>query len=192
MRIITALGAAMTMLFSFGAVQAQTYEADRSHSYVGFEIDHLGFSMTQGQFHDYAVRVTANWDEIEQSTVSVSIQTTSVDTAWDPRDAHLRKADFFHVDAFPTMEFTSTAIEKTGENTAKITGDLTMIGVTKSVVLDAELVKRGPYPFGDKKEALGIKASGVLNRSDWGMKYGVPAVSDEVKLIINGELKIAE
>ena len=175
-----------------GAVQAQTYKIDPSHSYIGFEIEHLGFSTTMGQFHDYDVTINADWDQIESSNVSVAIRTNSVDTAWDARDEHLRRPDFFHVEMHPEMTFTSGEITKTGENTAKIEGALTMLGITKTVILDVQLVKRGAYPFGDKAEALGIKAQAVIKRSEWGLNYGIPAVSDEVTLRIDGEFRAAE
>lgn len=190
-RFLTILAAFLALGLS-AAAQAQTYKIDHAHSYLGFEIDHLGFSTTKGQFHDYDVTVVANWEDIERSGVIVTIKTTSVDTAWDPRDEHLRKSDFFNVEEFPVMKFVGKNVEKTGENRAKVSGELTLRGTTKPVTLDVELVKRALYPFGDKKEALGIKASGVLKRSDWGMSYAIPAVSDEVKIIIDGELKIAE
>lgn len=172
--------------------QAETYKADKSHSYIGFEIDHLGFSVTKGQFHDFDLTVVANWDEIERSGVALTVRTKSIDTAWDARDEHLRKPDFFDVEAHPTMSFLGKKVVKTGEKTAKIIGDLTLRGTTKPVEMDVELVKRGVYPFGEKKEALGIRATTVIKRSEWGMNYAIPAVSDDVKIVFNGELKAAE
>lgn len=190
-KFIATLVSLSVLTLGAGAL-AQTYKIDPSHSYIGFEIEHLGFSTTMGRFHDYDVMVTADWNDVERSNVTVAIRTTSVDTAWAARDEHLRRADFFNVKMYPEMTFTSGKLVKTGENTARMEGELMMLGITKPVVLDVELVKRGAYPFGDKSEALGIKARGVIKRSEWGLNYGVPAVGDDVVIRIDGELRLTE
>jgi polyisoprenoid-binding protein YceI len=128
-----------------------------------------------------------------KSTVEVSIETASIDTREAKRDAHLKSPDFFDAAKFPALTFKSTKIEKAGKGKFKVTGDLTMHGVTKSVVLAVE----GPSasikdPFG--RTVRGVMATGKLDRKDWGMIWnkaldsGGMVVSDEVKLDINAEL----
>jgi polyisoprenoid-binding protein YceI len=169
----------------------ESYVIDKSHAFVGFEIDHLGFSTTIGRFADYDARIEADWAALARSQLDVTIRTASIDTGWAERDAHLRSPDFFNAEAFPTMRFVSRAIEETGEGKARIVGDLTLLGVTRPLVLDAVLVKRGPHPMDPNKEVAGVKASGRLQRSAWGMDKYVPAVGDEVVLRIEAELNRA-
>lgn len=188
------LGAALlTGALSIGsAALADDYVVDKSHAHVGFEIDHLGFSTILGRFSDYDTAITADWDNPAKSRLEVTIRAASVDTGWSARDEHLRKPDFFGVEAHPEIKFVSKSVEVVGENEANITGDLTMLGVTKPLTLKTKLVKRGPHPLNPQRENVGIEATGVLKRSEWGMKAYVPAVGDDVTLRIEAELKPAE
>ncbi|MBT4890624.1 MAG: polyisoprenoid-binding protein, partial [Rhodospirillales bacterium] len=113
--------------------------------------------------------------------VSVTLDVTSINTNNPKRDAHLQSPDFFNAAEFPEITFVSTKLEQTGDNVGKITGDLTMVGVTKSITLDATLMKIGVHPF-NKKEIAGWSASGAINRSDFGITFGLPGISDEVIL----------
>jgi polyisoprenoid-binding protein YceI len=171
---------------------AEDYVVDKSHAYVGFEIDHLGFSTTLGRFSDFDTAIHADWEHPEKSKLQVTIRSASIDTGWAARDKHLRTPDFFDVAEHPEISFVSKKIEVLDASEANITGDLTMLGVTKPLTLKATLVKRGPHPFNPQRENVGIKAIGVLKRSDWGMTAHVPAVGDEVTLRIEAELKSAE
>lgn len=151
-----------------------------------FFVDHLGFSKSQGEFHDYDGHFTFNRGEPEKSEIDISINTASIDmddTKWDD---HMKNADFFNVEQFPKMTFKSTGIEVNGENTAVITGDLTLLGVTKPVVLDVTHNKSGVHPFNGKYVA-GFSASTMVKRSDFGMKYGIPGVGDEVDVRLEVE-----
>ncbi|AWK89392.1 YceI family protein [Azospirillum thermophilum] len=163
-----------------------SYKIDPAHLSVAFIVDHLGFSKLIGRFNSAAGDVTFDKDAVEKSSVSVAIDTASVDTNHAKRDEHLRSPDFFNAKEFPKMTFKSTRIEKTGERTGKLHGDFTMLGVTKPVVLDVTFNKDGVSPA-SKLETAGFSARGTIKRSDFGMKYGVPAIGDEIQLLIEAE-----
>lgn len=164
-----------------------TYEIDTSHTYLGFAISHLGFSTTYGRFTDVSGSITFNEENPEASSVEVRIVPASLYTGHEERDKHVRGKDFLNVEEFPEMSFISTAIERTGEKTGKITGDLTLHGVTKPVTLDATFRKMGDYPMQEGVQAIGFDATGSLKRSDFGIETFLPAVGDEVTLTISLE-----
>lgn len=166
---------------------AENYIIDSTHAHAGFRVSHFGFSTTLGQFRDIAGTLEFDQANPAASSVEVTIQTASVDTANDARDEHLRKADFFNVEEFPTMTFKSTNIEVTGEKTANITGDLTLLGVTKPVTLDAAFNQAAPHPMDNTRYVAGFSATGSVKRTDFGMTYAAPAISDEITLIIEVE-----
>lgn len=178
-----------TALMAPTAVFAASYTIDETHAHAAFRVSHLGFSHTLGQFKE--ISGTLEFDEANPtaSTVSVSINTASVDSANEARDEHLRKADFFNVEEFPTMTFTSTGVEVTGEKTGKLTGDLTLLGITKPVTLDVTFNAEGPHPFDPSKIVAGFSASGEINRTDFGMAYAAPAIGETVELMIEVEAR---
>lgn len=169
---------------------AVTWEIDASHSVVGFSVRHLMISNVKGIFKDVEGAIEFDGKDASKASVSATIQMTSVDTGVESRDKHLMNADFFDVEKFPTMTFKSTKVEPAGDNKAKITGDLTLHGVTKSVTLDAELNGVMASKKGDK---AGFTATTSVLRGDFGLKYnkvleaGGVAISDEVKITIEIE-----
>lgn len=163
-----------------------SYKIDPAHTAVVFIVNHVGFSNVIGRFDTVGGDVTFDKDAVEKSVVTVSIDTTSVDTNHAKRDEHLRSPDFFNAKEFPKMTFKSTTIEKTGDKTGKLHGDLTMLGVTKPVVLDVTFNKDGVSPA-SKLETAGFSARGTVKRSEFGMKYGVPAIGDDIQLLIEVE-----
>ncbi|MDP7143284.1 MAG: YceI family protein [Alphaproteobacteria bacterium] len=166
--------------------EAAKYNFDKAHTQILFFVNHLGFSNSQGEFHDYDGHFTFDPENPAASSVDVAIKTASIDmddAAWDK---HLKNEDFFHVEKFPNMTFKSTAIEVTGENTAKITGDLTLLGVTHPVTLDVTHNKSGTHPYSGKFVS-GFSATTTIKRSAFGMKYGLPAVSDDVEVRLEVE-----
>jgi polyisoprenoid-binding protein YceI len=169
---------------AFAAPQAFTL--DPTHTNVVWKASHFGFSLAIGKFTD--VKGTLNLDEEnpENSTVAITLKTASLTTGQKKFDDHLKSADFFDVKKFPTASFTSTKIEKTGENTAAVTGDFTLKGITKPLVLNVTLNKIDINPFTNKKTA-GFSADGVIKRSDFGIIYSLPGIADEVKLHIEAE-----
>jgi polyisoprenoid-binding protein YceI len=163
-----------------------SYKIDPAHTAVVFIVNHVGFSNVIGRFDTVGGDVTFDKDAVEKSVVNVTIDTTSVDTNHAKRDEHLRSPDFFNAKEFPKMTFKSTKIEKTGDKTGKLHGDLTMLGVTKPVVLDVTFNKDGVSPA-SKLETAGFSARGTVKRTEFGMKYGAPAIGDDIQLLIEIE-----
>ncbi|CRK74169.1 YceI family protein [Nereida ignava] len=170
---------------------AEKYTLDASHSQILFSYDHLGFSTTYGMFSGFEGEIMFDADAPSSSSVSVSMPVMSMFTGWEAREGHFMSDDFFGAKEGDLVTFTSTAIEVTGDDTAKITGDLTMNDVTKSVVLDAVLNKAAAHPFANKPW-LGFDATTTLLRSDFGVGNFAPAVSDAVELKISIEAQKAE
>jgi len=152
------------------SVSAQnTWETDLSHSSVAFTISHLVVADVSGKFTDFTGTIKTKGDDFTGAQVEVTIKTASINTNNEKRDGHLRSADFFDAEKFPVLTFTSTAFEKTGENTYKITGNLTMHGITRLVVLDAKFKGQIKDPWGNTKS--GFKATTSLDRYDYDLKY---------------------
>ena len=166
------------------------YTLDSSHSQVVFSYDHLGFSQTFGMFSGFEGEIMFDQAEPGNSSVTVSMPVMSMFTGWEQRDGHFMSADFFGAEDEDLITFTSTAIEVTGDNTALITGDLTMNDITQSVVLDATLNQAGANPI-NQKDWAGFDATTTLKRSDFGLGAFAPAVSDEVEVVISVEAEKA-
>ncbi|MGY0714398.1 YceI family protein [Azospirillum argentinense] len=162
------------------------YKLDPAHTAVVFIVDHLGFSKAVGSFNTVAGELAFDKDAADKSSLSVTIDTASIDTNHAKRDEHLKSPDFFNVKEFPKLTFKSTKIEKTGDKTGKLHGDLTLLGVTKPVILDVTFNKDGVSPA-SKQETVGFSARGTIKRSDFGMKYGVPNIGDDIQIIIESE-----
>lgn len=184
------LAAALT-LGATGAFAAEKFTLDSSHSQVLFSYDHLGFSTTFGMFSGFEGEITFDAADPAASAVSVSMPVMSMFTGWEQREGHFMSGDFFGAEEGDMITFTSTAIDVTGEDTAMITGDLSMNDITKSVVLDAKLNKSGTHPMANK-EWMGFDATTTLLRSDFGLGAFAPAVSDEVEVRISLEAQKAE
>ncbi|PWC78595.1 YceI family protein [Azospirillum sp. TSH64] len=187
----TLFAAALFVATATGAVSTAfaapvSYKIDPAHTAVAFIVNHVGFSNVIGRFNTVGGEVSFDKDAVEKSTVTVTIDTTSVDTNHAKRDEHLRSPDFFNAKEFPKMTFKSTKIEKTGDKTGKLHGDLTMLGVTKPVVLDVTFNKDGVSPA-SKLETAGFSARGTVKRTEFGMKYGAPAIGDDIQLLIEVE-----
>ncbi|MFC5358002.1 YceI family protein [Azospirillum himalayense] len=162
------------------------YKLDPAHTAVVFIVDHLGFSKAVGSFNTVAGELAFDKDAADKSSLSVTIDTASIDTNHAKRDEHLKSPDFFNVKEFPKLTFKSTKIEKTGDKTGKLHGELTLLGVTKPVVLDVTFNKDGVSPA-SKMDTVGFSARGTIKRSDFGMKYGVPNIGDDIQIIIESE-----
>lgn len=184
--ILSVLGLVLMLSPARAYAEQATYHFDKAHTQILFFVNHLGFSNSQGKFLDFDGHFVFDENDPESSSVEVVIQTDSIDMDDEAWDAHLKNEDFFNVAEFPVMVFKSTSVELTGENTANLTGDLTLLGVTRPVVLAATHNKSGKFPFGNKYVS-GFSARGMLKRSDFGMDYGLPGVSDEVELRIEVE-----
>lgn len=183
------LGAVAALALAGGAQAQEKLRLDRSHMHIGFQVTHIGFSITHGTFNDAAGELTFDPADPAKSTLRVTIQTKSVDTNHQARDAHLRNADFLDVEKHPTMTFVATRIERTGENTGRMTGDLTLLGTTRPATFDVRFFRMAEHPFPDYKKVLtaGFSARGKIKRSEFGMTKFVGPISDEVEIAIDVE-----
>ena len=185
----TALAAALAL--APAAAEAESWVLDPSHSQVLFSYDHLGYSTTWGMFSGFEGTIDFVQDDPAASSVEVSFPVRSMFTGWEERFEHFMSEDFFGADEDDMVTFVSTGIEVTGEETALITGDLTMNGITREVVLDASLNQVGEHPMANEPWA-GFDATTTLRRSDWGLGMFAPAVSDEVEVMISIEAAKAD
>jgi polyisoprenoid-binding protein YceI len=190
-RLAIALIAAALPLSAIAAPDA--YTIDPFHTFVQFEVDHLGgVSKMRGRFDKSAGKFTLD-QAAKAGSLDVTVQTASVSTGDNDkggraraRDEHLRTPDFFNVAEFPTMTFKSTKVVFKGDNPGSIEGNITLLGVTKPVTLNLERWKCQPHPQ-SKKDMCGGNATGTIKRSDFGMKFGIPGVGDELALWIEVE-----
>ena len=163
-----------------------TYNFDKSHSFIGFKVKHMGLIEVPGFFRDFTGAVNYNAEDVTRSSVEFTAKATSIDTGVAGRDRHLRTADFFDVEKFPDVIFKSTKVEKRGKDW-QVTGDLTMRGVTKSITFPFQVAG---WLSADERSGgkMGITAETTLNRRDFGVNYGgnlptgTPMLSDEVKV----------
>lgn len=175
-----------SLLVAFPAHAADRYEFDKSHTAILFFVDHIGFSKTVGKFNDFDGYFTFDEKKPETSSIDVAIKPASVQTSSSKLDEHLQNKDFFNSAQFPEVKFVSTSIKVTGRNTGDVTGDLTMLGVTKPVVLQVTFNKSANHPM-TQDPVSGFSATTTIKRSEFGMSYGLGMVGDEVKLIIETE-----
>lgn len=187
MKKILSLLLAVAFLSSSPAIAAaDKFKFDTAHTQVMFSVSHMGFSFSHGRFLKFDGSFTFDEEKPETSTVEMTIDTTGIDMGLKAWDDHLKGADFFNVEKFPSMTFKTTKVEKTGEKTGKVTGDLTLLGVTKPVTLDVTYNGSGIHPY-SKSYVAGFSGVGTLKRSDFGMTYGLPGVGDDVTLKIEVE-----
>ena len=179
------LAAFAVLGFSGTALAADSYTLDSNHTFPRFEINHFGFSTHHGQFNKTAGKLVLD-RAAKTGSIDITVQTASVGTGDPKLEEHLRAADFFNVEKFPTMVFKSKAIRFNGDVPASAEGELTLLGVTRPLTLTISRVVCAPHPF-YKKEDCGAQVSGTLKRSDFGMNKYVPAVGDEVTLRIQVE-----
>lgn len=185
------LGLAGAALAEDLTVPSGAYDNDPTHTYIYFQYSHLGFSNPIVSFQDFDIDLTFDAENPEASALAVEIDPASVDTNVEKFDEHLKSGDFFDVATHKEITFTAKELKKTGDATGTMTGDLTIKGITKPVTLDVTLNQAGQHPI-KKVDALGFSASGEIKRSDWDLGAYAPAVSDEVKLIIEAEFTKAE
>ena len=191
-RIIASIAAIVALTLPVVA-SASTWAIDPDHSNVGFKVKHLMITNVMGNFEKHSGTIDLNDKDITKSKVEVTIDTNSINTKVQKRDEHLRSADFFDVTKYPTMTFVSKKIAKAGKDGFKVTGDLTLHGVTKEVVLSVE----GPSqeskdPWGNIRR--GVTAATKINRKDFGLVWnaaletGGVAVGEEVTITLEIEL----
>ena len=163
---------------------AADYDFDKVHTQILFSVSHLGFSTSTGAFVEFDGDFSFDPDNIEAAKVNVEIETDSLDMNNETWDSHLSGDKWFNIKKYPKMTFKSTSVKKTGDKTMDITGDLTILGVTKPVTLNTTLNKIGKA-FG--KDRIGFDAIGTIDRSDFGMTHAIPGIPAEVTLRITVE-----
>lgn len=175
------------------SAELKEWKFDPNHSYVGFKVRHMMVSWVRGQFTGVSGTIWYDAEDPTKSRVEIAIDPSTIDTRNERRDKHLRSPDFFDVEKYPEMKFVSTKVAAAGEGKLSVTGDLTLHGVTKSVVLEIE----GPAPSisdGRGGRKTGASASVALKRSEFGLAWsqvieaGGVAVGDEIFIEIEAEL----
>ena len=181
------ISSALALTTVASAALPSQWQLDDSHTRVGFSVNHLGFSTTMGHFND--VKGVVNYDvkAPSKTNMSFTIATDSIDTNWDARDEHLKKAEFFNVTKYPTMTFKSTSVKFINPQQAKVTCDFTMLGQTKPLTLDVTLNKIANSPL-TKEPVIGFRATGNIDRAAYGMTAFADGITTNVPIQIDGEL----
>ena len=180
-------------MLAYTQTQAATkWEVDKAHTKVEFSVTHLVISEVTGQFKDYSATVISPNDDFTNAEINFEVNTNSISTGDDQRDAHLKSDDFFNSEKFPKMTFKSSSMKRTGENKYKLAGDLTIRDKTKPIELDVIYNGSVKDPWGNIK--AGFKIKGKLNRFDYDLKWnalietGGAVVGKNVDIVINLEL----
>jgi polyisoprenoid-binding protein YceI len=187
-KITLILVAALSVsLFSFNTSEKATWTLDKNHAKLGFSITHLMVSDVEGLFKSFDAKITSSASDFSDAVVEMTADVNSISTENEMRDKDLKGPNYFDAAKYPTLTFKSKTFKKVKDNTYKVTGDLTMHGVTKPVELDV-LCRLGTNPQ-SKKTIAGFKITGKLNRKDFGIGSGAPEamVSNEVALVANAE-----
>ena len=172
-------------------VQAGTYAVDPNHTQVVWRVSHMGFSNYTGSFSDVSGTLDIQPTDPAAAKLSIKIPVDSVMTTSAKLTGELKSDQWLDAGKYPDMTFVSTKVAPVGKNRAKMTGNLTLHGVTKPVVLDVTLVGAGVNPL-DKKQTVGFDATGTLKRSEFGVKTYVPLIGDELHLTIAGAFERAD
>lgn len=176
------------LLILSAATFAQTWTVDKAHSRIGFNFTHLAVSELGGTFNSIDAKITSSKPDFTDAVVEFSADINSINTDNEQRDKHLQTADFFDAEKFPKLTFKSTSWKKVGDKKYKVTGDLTLHGITKPVVLDVVYGGTTTHPQ-TKKPIAGFRITGTIKRTDFGIAPAMPSVmvSDDVNLQANTE-----
>ena len=189
MRLTFPLATALLLAAGSATAAPVRYDLDPNHTRIDFSWTHFGFSHPMGRFDRFEGDFRFDPTDPTKSSVAVTIPVDSIDTGVAKLDAHLKTDEFFDVAKYPTATFKSTRTERSGEHGLKVSGDLTLHGVTKPVVLDVTVNKVGQHPMAGRA-AAGFDASATIRRSDFGISNYVPNVSDEIRLSISTEAMV--
>lgn len=172
-------------------MKRSTWDIDTSHSGINFNVRHMVFAKVRGRFSRWRGTIELDESALVESEVHVAIEAASIDTNEAQRDQHLRSPDFFDVEHYPELTFHSRRIERAGGNSLRIIGDLTMRGITREIVLEAETLGAGKDPSGGERRGFGAKT--IINRQEYGLKWnqlleaGGVVVGDQVHIEIEIE-----
>lgn len=182
-RLLMTLSALLLSMPAYAAMESFT--VDPRHTYPSFEVNHMGLSTQRGRFNAANGKITLD-RQAKKGTIDIEIDARTLSTGLDELEKHLKNEDFFNVEKHPKIVFKSSAVEFDGENPKSVNGDLTLLGVTKPVTLSISSFNCRVHPI-NKKYVCGADASASIKRSEFGMTYAIPGVSDEVKLFIQVE-----
>lgn len=166
---------------------AGDYGLDKSHAYITFSYSHLGFSTPHIGFNAFDLNLTLDPENVEKSSITVTIDASSIDSRVDRFDGHLAGPNFFDVANHPEITFQSTSMSKTGDSTYDVVGDLTIKGITNSVTLKATINKAANHPM-RKTPTIGMTGEAKVLRSDWGLDRVLPNVGDEITIYVTAEM----
>lgn len=166
-------------------VAAQTYQIDPVHTSLVFRVKHMNTAYVYGMFRDVKGTIIVNEANPARSSISIEVDANSVYTANEQRDNHLRSPDFFNTRQFPTIRFASTEVRKVNETTGQVRGNLTIRGVTRPITANVVLTGRGKNQQG--RDIIGFETTFTIRRSEFGIRYGLPGLGDEVRVILSIE-----
>lgn len=172
-------------LFWVLPVAAQTYQIDPVHTSLVFRVKHMNTAYVYGMFRDVKGNVVVNEANPAQSSINIEVDANSVYTANEQRDNHLRSPDFFNTRQFPTIRFASTEVRKVNATTVQVKGNLTIRGVTRPITANVVLTGRGKNQQG--RDLIGFETTFTIRRSEFGIRYGLPGLGDEVRVILSIE-----
>ena len=187
MKKIALVLSAIVTLTAFTTV-LPTWQNDDPHSQLGFTVSHLGINDVSGTFNDFDVIVQSAKPDFSDAVIELNAKTASIDTRVEARNNHLKSADFFDVEKYPALNFKSTSVKPSGKNKYKLTGNLTLHGITKPVTMDLLYKGTVENPM-SKKQTAGFQVTGTIKRSDFnvGPKFPAPMISNEVIIKADGE-----
>ena len=188
MKKLTIIFSAFLLLTAFTTLNNIIWKSDDPHSQLGFTGTHLGIADVSGTFNDFDVTVASSKPDFSDAVFELTAKIASIDTRVEARNNHLKSADFFDAEKYPTLNFKSTGIKKVEGNKYKLTGNLTLHGVTKPVTMDLLYKGTVENPM-SKKQTAGFQVTGVIKRSDFNVGNGFPApmISDDVTIKADGE-----
>jgi len=180
--------ATMAIVSLLGSAQTKTWTNDPAHSRLGFVVKHLTISEIEGRFSDFSVQVTTSKANYTDAKIVLTAKVASINTDVEARDNHLRSADFFDAEKYPTLTFKSTSVKKISAKKGLIFGNLTFHGITKPITLNADFYGLVTNPM-NKKETAGFKVTGIIKRTDFalGPKFPEALVGENIKIVANVE-----
>jgi polyisoprenoid-binding protein YceI len=178
-RLAVALIFALTWCGTLAAMAAQSWRIDETHTSIGFKIDATGFPTTRGHFRHYTGRIAIDLDRPARSSTSFTVESASVDVGSQSYNDFVKSVALLNVMRFPTLSFASTQVEKLDPRTARVTGNLTMLGVTKPIALNVNV-----EPDPSAKGRLAFSATATIRRSDFGMIFGLPLIDDMIEITV--------
>ncbi len=183
-KLWAAIAAIVTGLWALPAM-AQTYQVDPVHTSLVFRVKHMNTAYVYGMFRDVKGTVVVDEANPARSSINIEVDANSVFTANQQRDDHLRSPDFFNARQFPTITFRSTEVRRVNANTVQVRGNLTMRGVTRPVTANVQMTGKGKNSQG--RDIIGFETTFTIRRSEFGIRYGLPGLGDEVRVTLSVE-----